>query len=103
MSGYLDIEARKAVFQRVLPYLGKVVPASVLQKTGEVGKACSYLLGHGDALVRICDYGQVRLDNNLIENAVRPTTPCTHLRLPASRLHCVSHDKSLARPTLSLR
>jgi hypothetical protein len=36
MSGYLDVEARKAVFQRVLPYLGKVVPASFLQKTGEV-------------------------------------------------------------------
>jgi hypothetical protein len=36
MSGYLDVEARKAVFKRILPYLGKVVPASFLQKTGEV-------------------------------------------------------------------
>ncbi len=36
MSGYLDSEARKAIFQRILPYLGKAVPASFLQKTGEV-------------------------------------------------------------------
>ncbi len=41
--------------------------------TTAIGKACSYLLGQWDALVRICDYGQVKLDNNLIENAVRPT------------------------------
>lgn len=33
MSLYLDVEARKTVFQRVLPYLGKVVPASFIQKT----------------------------------------------------------------------
>jgi len=38
-----------------------------------LGKACTYLLGQWDALIRICDYGQVKLDNNLIENAVRPT------------------------------
>ena len=47
--------------------LKRVRPASKL------GAACSYLLGQWDALVKICDYGQVRLDNNLIENAVRPT------------------------------
>ena len=39
----------------------------------EIGKACSYLLGQWDALERLCEFGQVRLDNNLIENAVRPT------------------------------
>ena len=36
MSGYLDTEARKAIFQRIVPYLGKAVPASFLQKTAEV-------------------------------------------------------------------
>ncbi|HSR54539.1 MAG TPA: IS66 family transposase [Acidobacteriota bacterium] len=41
--------------------------------TTAIGKACSYLLGQWDALIRLCDYGQVKLDNNLIENAVRPT------------------------------
>jgi hypothetical protein len=34
MSGYLNSVARKAIFQRILPYLGKVVSASFLQKTG---------------------------------------------------------------------
>ena len=36
MSGYLDVEARKAGFQRILPYLGKVVSASFIQKTGDI-------------------------------------------------------------------
>ncbi len=45
----------------------KARPASTL------GQACSYLLGQWEALVVICDYGQAKLDNNLIENAVRPT------------------------------
>mgnify|MGYP000536636279 CR=1 FL=1 len=36
MSSCLDREARKAVFSRILPYLGKAVPASFVQKTGDV-------------------------------------------------------------------
>ena len=36
MSGYLDSEARKVIFQRILPYLGKAVPASFLQKMAEI-------------------------------------------------------------------
>ena len=36
MLGYVDSEARKAIFQRILPYMGKVVPASFLQKTTDV-------------------------------------------------------------------
>ncbi|MGC9452656.1 MAG: IS66 family transposase [Oceanipulchritudo sp.] len=66
---------RKRDFQLTLRLLKKA--ALKLRErhrpTSEMGKACSYLLGQWDALVRICDYGQVRLDNNLIENAVRPT------------------------------
>lgn len=38
-----------------------------------LGKACGYLLGQWDALFAQIEYGQVRLDNNLIENAVRPS------------------------------
>lgn len=39
----------------------------------DLGQACGYLLDQWDALIKICDYGQVRLDNNLIENEIRPT------------------------------
>jgi transposase len=37
------------------------------------GKACSYLIGQWSALLKIQDYGHVRLDHNLIENAIRPS------------------------------
>ena len=38
-----------------------------------IAQACSYLLGQWDDLLKICEHGHVQLDNNLIENAVRPT------------------------------
>lgn len=62
-------------FAPVLHLLRKVVvklrerslPKSAL------GKACGYLLGQWEALIEQVKHGQVRLDNNLIENAVRPS------------------------------
>jgi len=39
----------------------------------KLGKACTYLFGQWPALLRIRQHGQVRLDNNLIENAIRPS------------------------------
>jgi transposase len=39
----------------------------------KLGKACTYLIGQWNALLKIQDYGHVRLDNNLIENAIRPS------------------------------
>jgi transposase len=47
--------------------LGRVLPKSLL------GQACRYLLGHWDVLVAHCDHGQSRIDNNLVENAIRPS------------------------------
>lgn len=38
-----------------------------------LGQACSYLLGHWDVLVAHCEHGRTRIDNNLIENAIRPS------------------------------
>lgn len=35
MPVHLDREARKATIERILPYLGKAVPAKFIQKTGE--------------------------------------------------------------------
>ena len=46
---------------------GRVLPQSLL------GKACSYLLGHWEPLTAHLDHGRSRLDNNLVENAIRPS------------------------------
>lgn len=46
---------------------GKVLPKSNL------GKACDYLLSQWAPLSAHLHYGQTKLDNNLVENAVRPS------------------------------
>lgn len=38
-----------------------------------LGKACDYLLRYWDALTAHVDHGETRLDNNLVENAIRPS------------------------------
>lgn len=45
---------------------GEVPPESL------IGKAISYTLGQWEKLIRYIDYGFVPIDNNLVENAVRP-------------------------------
>ena len=44
----------------------------VLPKSG-LGKACDYLLSQWDPLTRHLYHGESRLDNNLVENAIRPS------------------------------
>ena len=51
----------------VLGLRSQVLPRSLL------GKACSYLLDHWDALVAHQQHSFTRLDNNLVENAIRPS------------------------------
>lgn len=56
------------LLQRTAQHLrARVLPKSLL------GKACCYLLGQWDKLIAHCEHGRTRLDNNSIENAVRPT------------------------------
>jgi len=45
----------------------QVLPRSLL------GKACSYLLDHWEPLTAHVRYSQSRIDNNLVENAIRPS------------------------------
>lgn len=45
----------------------KVLPKSAL------GKACDYLLSQWDPLTSHLHYGETRRDNNLVENAIRPS------------------------------
>jgi len=45
----------------------RALPKSLL------GKACSYLLNQWESLVAHCRIGHTELDNNLVENAIRPS------------------------------
>lgn len=68
-------ELRQCHFARPLRWLrrvvtglhGRTLPRSLL------GKACAYLLEHWDVLVAHQQYSVTRLDNNLVENAIRPS------------------------------
>lgn len=55
-----------------LETLAKTTLAEVRPKSA-LGLACSYLLGQWTALVEHANHGRTRLDNNLVENAIRPT------------------------------
>ena len=66
---------RAAHFARPLRWLKRVVQrmqARALPKS-ELGKACTYLLNQWEPLTAHLKYSQTRLDNNLVENAIRPS------------------------------
>ncbi len=44
----------------------------VRPKSG-MGRVCDYLLNQWESLVQHLRFGQTRLDNNLVENAIRPS------------------------------
>ena len=72
-------EARAALrqehFARPLRWLRRVVLGLRTQALPRslLGKACSYLLDHWEPLTAHLRYSQTRLDNNLVENAIRPS------------------------------
>jgi transposase len=66
---------RQEHFARPLRWLRRValgLRSQVLPRS-QLGKACSYLLDHWDALVAHQQHSFTRLDNNLVENAIRPS------------------------------
>ena len=77
--GITDAKARGGLrqthFARTLTWLQRLaqtVRSRVLPKS-LLGKACDYLLGQWVPLTAHLQHGQTRLDNNLIENAIRPS------------------------------
>jgi len=52
--------------KQVLETRQRTLPASLL------AKACDYCLGQWERIVRFLDFGQVEVDNNWCENAIRP-------------------------------
>jgi transposase len=66
---------RQKHYPRPLYWLRKVATGlreKARPKSG-LGKACDYLLRHWTPLTRHLDCGETRLDNNLVENAIRPS------------------------------
>lgn len=66
---------RQKHYPRKLYWLKKVVLGlreRALPKS-DLGKACDYLLRYWVPLTAHLDHGETRLDNNLIENAIRPS------------------------------
>lgn len=66
---------RQKCFQRSLHWLRRITEglrAKALPQT-YLGKACAYLLNHWDVLVAYQNHSFTRLDNNLVENAIRPS------------------------------
>ena len=66
---------RQQYFARPLYWLRRLaiaLQAKVLPKSG-LGQACAYLLGHWAPLTAHLQHSQTRLDNNLVENAIRPS------------------------------
>jgi len=66
---------RQKHFAQPLYWLKKLALAlrtRVLPKSG-LGRACAYLLEHWEPLTAHLRYSATRLDNNLVENAIRPS------------------------------
>ena len=68
-------EHRLRHYTRPLYWLRKIVLGlreRVLPRSG-LGKACTYLLNQWTPLTEHLQHGETRLDNNLVENAIRPS------------------------------
>jgi hypothetical protein len=66
---------REKHFARPLYWLKKIATGLRTKHLhqSKLGKACGYLLAHWDPLVAHCRHSRTRLDNNLVENAIRPS------------------------------
>jgi len=68
-------ERRQKIPCRTLKWLRVVIDICArrsLPQSG-LGNACRYALGHWESLTRYLNHGQVEIDNNLQENAIRPS------------------------------
>jgi transposase len=73
------VEQRSALrlshFGQPLSLLKKVLQALAkrVRPTSNLGNACNYMMGQWKDLLSHCHLGMTRIDNNLIENAIRPS------------------------------
>jgi transposase-like protein len=69
--GEARADLRREKFARPLRWVRQVVTG--LARQALLGKACSYLLNHWEVWVAHQNHSFTRIDNNLVENAIRPS------------------------------
>lgn len=79
-AGFTDAAQRAHLRKRDFPGILSLLKRSLVRilegktrPTSKLGQACQYMLGQWDDWVKVLDHGQVQLDNNLVENAIRPS------------------------------
>lgn len=65
-------KAEQTVILKWLKIVIKISATRALPKSA-LGKACAYALSHWEKLTRYIDHGIAEIDNNLMENAIRPS------------------------------
>jgi transposase len=75
IKGAARAKLRTERFARTLGWLERIAKAlrADARPQSLLGKACDYLIGHWEPLTAHLDHGETRLDNNLVENAIRPS------------------------------
>jgi transposase len=72
----LDFAARQRLRQTQAPPILKEIHERLIKtispSKSALGKAITYALNHWEYLVKYVDYGEAEIDNNLIENQIRP-------------------------------
>ena len=72
----LDFTARKELRQSqappILQKIREVITKSIPPPKSALGKAITYALNQWEELTRYVDHGEAEIDNNLIENQIRP-------------------------------
>jgi transposase len=72
----LDFAARKELRQTQAPPILEKIHELITKATpppkSAIGKAIGYALNHWGYLIRYVDHGEAEIDNNLIENQIRP-------------------------------
>ena len=73
--GEVRAALRQEHFTRPLRWLKRIVTGLARQTLpqSQLGKACTYLLNHWEVLVAHQQHSITRIDNNLLENAIRPS------------------------------
>jgi len=69
------VDLRRIHFARLLYWLRRITEGLAKQALPQsrLGKACTYLINNWTVLVAHQNYAHTRIDNNLVENAIRPS------------------------------
>jgi transposase len=73
LRGAVRASESRMIFQRLKRVIGRLALRSSILPKSNLGKAIHYALAQWPHLELFLTHGQVEIDNNLVENAIRPT------------------------------